>query len=212
MNTGSGRAASWVRRDFGAAGVTQYPPGPHLGAVSEHFAGAALLCIDVSGSMSGRPLHEAVAGGLDFLDEAERAGYRCGLVLWHHGVDLHVPVSSPPATVRAELRGAVSSGGNDLCPTLDVAIRELGDLPGDRVVCVFGDGDVGPVEPVARLAARARGLGIRFVVRGLGDRATAGLSRTLVPDEESTPARTVTDVAGLRAGIASMASSLRVSK
>ena len=201
--------ASWVRREFGAVGVTQYKPGRHLRSIQDHLCGAALLCIDVSGSMRGAPLQAAVEGGLDFLAEAEQAGYRCGLVLWHHGVDDYLPTSTPPSTVRARLKAARSSGGNDLVPTLDVVIKELGPMRGDRVVCVFGDGDVGPEPPVEREAARARQKGIRFVVRGLGAHASACLSRTLVPDEKDEAAHTVDDVGGLRRGIASMAATLR---
>ena len=202
--------ASWVRREFVAVGVTQYKPGRHLRAVQDHFLGAALLCIDVSGSMYGAPLRAAVEGGLDFLTEAEQAGYRCGLVLWHHGVAAYLPTTTSPAKVRSRLRGAVADGGNDLVPTLRVAIDELGPMSGDRVVCVFGDGDVGHEPPVEREAARARRLGIRFVVRGLGGSASACLGRTLVPDERVEAEQTVDDVGGLRKGIASMAAALRI--
>jgi Mg-chelatase subunit ChlD len=201
--------ASWVRREFGASGVTQFPPGRHLRAVQEHLLGAALLCIDVSGSMYGPPLEAAVAGGLDFLAEAEQAGYRCGLVLWHHDVTAYLPTTTSPDKVRARLRAATAGGGNNLVPTLQAAIEELGPMRGDRVVCVFGDGDVGPEPPVEAEAARARALGIRFVVRGLGASAGACLERTLQPDELDTTTRTVDDVGSLRRGIASMASALR---
>jgi Mg-chelatase subunit ChlD len=189
--------------------VTQYRPGQHLAAVQEHFLGTALLCIDVSGSMYGEPLDAAVAGGLDFLREAEQAGYRCGLVLWHHDIDVQLPTTARPADVRARLRAATASGGNDLTPTLRAAIAELGPRHGDRVVCVFGDGDVGDEASTAAEAARARALGIRFVVRGLGAGASACLARTLTPDEPDLPDRTVADVGTLRRGIASMAASLR---
>ncbi len=200
--------ASWVRREFGGVGVTQYRPGPHLAAVQEHLLGSALLCIDVSGSMSGAPLSAAVRGGLDFLREAEQAGYRCGLVLWHHDVAAHLPATTDPQRVRARLRDAVADGGNDLRPTLRIAIDELGPLRGDRVVCVFGDGDVGDPRSVAVDAARARELGIRFVVRGLGAAASAGLTRALTPGEDAA-AHTVNDVSQVSRGIASMVADIR---
>lgn len=200
--------ASWVRRSFTAVGVTQHRPGPHLAAVQEHYLGRALLCIDVSGSMQGAPLREAIAGGLDFLSEAEQAHYRCGLILWESGVDVHVPTSAPVKDVRSALRSARDRGGTNLRPAIEAAIIELGSLTGDRVVCVFGDGDVGDATGTAEAAARARALGIRFVVRGLGSGARDALARALTPEEENT-AQTVADVGGLRAGIASMATALR---
>lgn len=201
-------AASWVRRDFSGVGVTQYRPGPQLAAVQRHYLGRVLLCIDVSGSMSGAPLRAAIEGGLDFLTEARQAHYECGLVLWHHDVEAYLPTSTPFDEVVARLRSARSTGGNQLRPTLARAIAELGPLTGDRVVCVFGDGDVGDETATAAAAAEARALGIRFVVRGLGVHAGACLARSLTPDEQD-GARTVTGVGDLRRGIASMAASLR---
>jgi len=202
--------ASWVRREFAGVGVTQFPPGRQLRAVQDHFRGHALLCIDVSGSMSGAPLQAAVEGGLDFLDEAREARYDTGLVLWGHAVKTHLPTTAGAAAVRDALRGARAGGGTRLAPALRVAIEELGSLTGDRVVCVFGDGRIGDTAEAERLAARARALGIRFVVRGLGESASRGLARVLTPEagaDDST--QTVRDVADLRRGIASMVVDLR---
>lgn len=200
--------ASWVRRDFSGVGVTQYHPGAHLAAVQQHYRGWALLCIDVSGSMSGAPLHAAVAGGLDFLTEARHAHYDCGLVLWSDDVETHLPTTTNEATVHDALRHARAGGGTTLSPTLRVAIEELGPLAGDRVVCVFSDGAIGDRGTCEPLVAQARALGIRFVVRGLGASAGAGLASLLTPDGDD-GAQVVHDVQDLRAGIASMAASLR---
>lgn len=203
--------ASWIRRDFADVGVTQYRPGPHLAAVQHHYLGRAVLCIDVSGSMSGAPLRAAIDGGLDFLTEARQARYDCGLVLWNSQVVAHLPTSSPDTRVRAQLRAAVSSGGTALAPALRVAIDELGPLSGDRVVCVFGDGGIGDTALAEQLAAQARALGIRFVVRGLGSGAGSGLARVLTPDEQDAT-QTVQHVGDLRRGIASMAADLRLGR
>jgi Mg-chelatase subunit ChlD len=193
--------------------VTQDRAGRQLEAVQRHFLGTALLCIDVSGSMYGEPLRAAIEGGLDFLREAKQGGYRCGLVLWHHDMAAHLSASTPLTAVKARLRQATAGGGNDLRHTLRAAIKELGPLGGDRVVCVFGDGDVGSYEAeVAQLAAEARKLGIRFVVRGLGSAASDCLSRTLGPDEPGTKDNTVADVADLQAGIASMVRELKITR
>jgi Mg-chelatase subunit ChlD len=199
---------SWVRKTFDGAGLTQYPPGPHLDAVAAHYSGTALLCIDVSLSMEGRPLTEARRGGRAFLDEARAAGYRVGLVLWNARV---VSAVDPPASrvlTAAALHGARAGGGTDLQDTLRYAIATLTPLPGDRVVCVFGDGDVGNWSAVSALAAQARAHGIRIVVRGLGEQATSSLSSALTPDERGAD-QLVSDVGRLSDGIASMARGLR---
>ncbi len=200
--------ASWVRKTFSGVGVTQYPPGPHLPTVQQHFLGHVLLCIDVSGSMSGAPLRAAVDGGLEFLTEARQARYECGLVLWDHGVVAHLPTRADDADVRARLRAATTGGGTALTPTLRTVIEELGPLRGDRVVCVFSDGSIADPGPSEQLAAEARALGIRFVVRGLGPGASLGLAAVLTPGAESAE-QTVTDIGDLRRGIASMATDLR---
>ncbi len=203
--------ASWVRRDFSGVGVTQHRPGPHLAAVQAHFRGRALLCIDVSGSMSGAPLRAAIDGGLDFLTEARQGRYDCGLILWDDCVVAHLPTTSGDAQVRARLRAATSGGGTALAPPLHVAIAELGPLTGDRVVCVFSDGSISDPTAAERQAAHARALGIRFVVRGLGPDASSGLARLLTPGEQDA-AQTVRDVDDLRRGIASMATDLRAGR
>jgi len=204
----TGVPASWIRRDFSTVGVTQYRPGRQLAAVQAHLVGRALLCIDVSGSMSGEPLHAAVEGGLDFLSEARSAHYRCGLILWNDQVVVHLPTGTSQRKVEARLRAAVASGGTSLAPAVSAATTELGPLTGDRVVCVFGDGGIGDPGPAEEAAARARGMGIRFVVRGLGPHASDSLASALDADGPRAD-RTIEDVGGVRRGIASMVESLR---
>lgn len=200
--------ASWVRRSYEGVGVTQYPPGPHLDAVQEQVQGAALLCIDVSGSMTGDPLDAARRGARQFLAEAREAHYRVGLVLWHHGIDTTVPLGSRPAQGAAALAKAKARGGTNLVDTLRYAISVLVPLAGDRVVCVFGDGDVGDAKTCAELVREARSHGIRFVVRGLGEDSSALLAEVLTPGEAQAD-QTVRDAGQIERGIASMVRHLR---
>lgn len=197
--------AGWVRRDFSPVGVTQHPPGRHLAKLQEPYCGKVLLCIDVSGSMSGR-LHHAVAGGQQFVAEAVAANYQVGLVLWDDGVHVHVPLSRDPKGVRKALDGARVAGGTNVTPTLELGIRELSGLSGDRVIAVFGDGDIGPVRAAVAAAHRAAAAGIRIIVRGLGDHAAAQLNLIATDANEATVLRSDGDIAS---GIAAMASSIR---
>lgn len=203
---------SWVRKNFDGVGLTQYPPGPHLDAVAAHYSGAALLCLDVSGSMFGRPLSEATRGSREFIAEAHQADYEVGLVLWHHGIEAVEDIGASARSLDRALRRAEAAGGNDFRPTLHHALRVLGERTGDRVVCVFGDGDLGRHDlECTDLVARARALGIRFVVRGLGEQATRALSSVLTPYEGS-GTQIISDVGGLSDGIASMARGLRAGR
>jgi hypothetical protein len=199
--------SDWVRKRFGGVGLTQSPPGPHFAEVQAKYRGAVLLCIDVSGSMLGTRLEQAMAGGKQFLAEAFSADYDCGLVLWHHDIEAYVPVGAPAEQLLARLDEPVGSGGTNLVPALELAKRDLAPLTVDRVFCVFGDGDVGDAQR-ARILARELCLkGVRIVVRGLGHGAASALSSLVcegVRDED----RLITDEQSISAGIASMAKGL----
>ena len=200
--------SSWVRRNFDSIGLTQSPPGKYLAVIQRQYGGTVLLCIAVSGSMRGEPLKQAVLGGEKFLKEAADAHYRCGLVLWSHVVSRYVTPDSPFKEVLGALRSARSSGGNHLVPTLLVAKELFAPLPGDRVLCVFGDGDVGNSPKVVPLARELCAMGVRIVVRGLGSGATAALNVLLCPGSSEENSQVIDDVKSIGSGIASMAAGL----
>ena len=196
----------WIRRSFDAAGVTQYKPGRHLAALQEPHLGKVILCIDVSSSMSGSSLTEAVRGAREFVAQAVAARYRVGLILWNTSVAMSVPLSAAPGPVRAGLDKASAGGGTDVTPALRAGTAALGPLRGDRVLAVFGDGDIGPVTAAVAAAQEAAALGIRIIVRGLGAHAAASLSQIATEGHGSSE---ITGNAGIAPGIAGMASALR---
>jgi Mg-chelatase subunit ChlD len=199
--------SSWVRRRFDGIGLTQSPPGPHLAALQAKHGGTVLLCIDVSGSMVGEPLRQAVKGGKKFLAEAEKAHYRCGLVLWSDKVNQYVPPGKPLRAVRSALENAGIRGGTLLAPALRLAKEELGPREGDRVVCVFSDGCIGDERDAKSLARELCAMGVRIIVRGLGHDVAGTLSTLACPGDEDDQ-RVVENVAQIDAGIASMAQGL----
>jgi predicted metal-dependent peptidase len=204
--------ADWIRRRFDAVGVTQSPPGPHLAALQAPYLGKVLLCIDVSGSMAacdGGPssrLRRAVAGAERFIAEAVAAHYQVGLVLWDHDVARAVPLAGDPAETLRALAAASIGGGTNLTPTLRLGIRELGHLAGDRVMAIFGDGDVGPLPDAVEAARRAADLGIRIIVRGLGENAAHQLSQLATDPDEAVAVIRSAD--GIEGGVAAMAASV----
>lgn len=199
--------SSWLRKQFDGVGLTQSPPGPYFAALQAKYGGTVLLCIDVSGSMCGEPLSQAIAGGDQFLTEAIDAYYKCGLVLWHHGIEDYVSPDTPHSELLARLHSAVSTGGNQLLPTLKLAMKVLGPRQGDRVLCVFGDGDIGD-RPSALAAARELcAMGVRIVVRGLGPGATEALSELVCPGQRDDD-QLIEGVHDISSGIASMATGL----
>jgi|SRR5215470_13199773 len=202
--------ADWVRRPFSSIGLTQVPPGRHLRALQDRFGGGVvMLCIDVSGSMDGRPIREAVRGAETFVREAVEARYKVGVMLWNtQVVDLSEPTPDGKAALKTLAPVKQASGGNHLIGPLERCHQILDrfkDDP-DRVVALFGDGDLTPKDRVLSKVAQMKAENIRFVTRGLGASAARDFG-TISSEEPSSAA--IDDVAGLADGIATMAASLK---
>ena len=199
--------ASWIRRPFSAPGLTQIPPGPNLRALQGRFGGTVMLCIDVSGSMDGAPILEAVRGARQFIAEAVAANYKVGMMLWNTRVET---VCEPTADGKAALNLLApvnrAWGDNYLLTPLEHCHQILDRFTGHRVVALFGDGDLTPKPPVLAKVAQMRAENIRFVTRGLGPYA----AREFGEISDDGPSSAVIDnVADLADGIADMATSLK---
>jgi Mg-chelatase subunit ChlD len=203
--------ADWIRRPFSAPGLTQIPTGRHLRALQDRFGGGTvMLCIDVSGSMDGRPILEAVRGARTFVVEAVEARYRVGVLLWNSDVAaLAEPTEDGKSARRLLDRTTKASGGTNLLRPLERCHQILDQFRGqgqDRVVAIFGGGGLGPRERVLAKVAQMKAEGIRFVTRGLGSAAAQEFAE--VSGEEQ-PSVTVNGVDDLAEGIAAMATSLK---
>src|SRR5262245_46025826 len=88
-------------------------------------------------------LDHAVAGARQFVQEAHCAGYDVGLILWDTGIHRFVPLSRTPEPVLDALDAANIGGGTNVTPALKQGTQELASLTGDRVLAIFGDGDLG---------------------------------------------------------------------
>jgi Mg-chelatase subunit ChlD len=199
-------AAGWTRKSFSANGVTEYPVGPHAQRLRARFGGAVILALDVSGSMQGDRIGKAVQGCQRFIDEAVDAGYRVGLILWHHDVAADVPPEADPKAARRLLeRAADSSGGTNVLACLDLAHRQLmATDAGDKVLAIFGDGDLGNRQAAEDRAAHLIRDDIRILTCGLGEGSAQELASI---STEKTAPRTATSE-NLAESIASMARGL----
>jgi Mg-chelatase subunit ChlD len=199
--------ATWVRKAFDSHGLTQYEPGPHLAKIQELAAGWVVLCIDVSGSMWGQPIRQACDGARRFLAEATQNGYRVALLEWHHGVGGYHGFDTDLAALDRILeRGLTASGGNDIVPTLELCEREMAAYRGDRVVAIFGDGDLGSPAPAIAKAKVLQEMGIRILTLGLGEGSAIALS--VISSEQLDTPRVVASE-GLADGIAGLAKVLK---
>lgn len=198
-------AAGWTRKSFTSDGVTEYPFGPNFQRLRSRFGGAVVLALDVSGSMRGDRLAKAVKGCQRFIDEGVEAGYQVGVVLWHHDVEDSTPPQSSPVAAHSLLWSARASGGNDVVPCLTLAHNQLMAVDvGDRVVAIFGDGDLGNRFAAEAKAADLVADNIRILTCGLGEGSAQELAS--ISTETSSP-RTATSE-NLADSIASMAQGL----
>jgi len=197
----------WIRRPFSAPGLTQIPPGQHLRVLQGRFGGTVMLCIDVSGSMDGPPILEAVRGARQFVAEAVAAHYSVGVMLWNTRVEAMCE-PSPDGEAALRLLEPVNRawGQNYLLTPLEHCHQILVRCTGDRVVALFGDGDLTPKPQVLAKVTEMKAENIRFVTRGLGPYAAREFGE--ITDEEPSSA-TIADVADLADGIADMATSLK---
>jgi len=199
--------ASWIRRAFSAPGLTQIPPGPHLSSLQGRFGGTVMLCIDVSGSMDGTPILEAVRGARQFIAEAVAAHYKVGVMLWNDQVeDVCEPTPDGRAALALLAPVTRAQGENDLFVALNHCHQILDRFSGDRVVALFGDGDLTPKTQVLVKVTQMKAENIRFVTRGLGPYAAREFGE--ISDEEPASA-SIDNVAELAVGIADMATSLK---
>lgn len=199
---------SWIRRSYSAPGLTQIPPGAGLAALQGRCGGTVMLCIDVSGSMDGPPILEAVRGAAEFVTEAVEAHYQVGVMLWNTEVVALAEPSGDGAAAQQLLAGVRHAfGGNFLIGPLSQCHQILDRATGDRVVALFGDGDLTPRTEVLAKVAQMKSENIRFVTRGLGTLAAREFAE-VGSDEEAAQVE-VRSVDELAAGIASMAASLR---
>lgn len=169
-----------------------------------------MLCIDVSGSMDGRPIRETVRGAMTFVDEAVAARYRVGVLLWNSDVAaLAEPTEDGKAARRLLDRTKSASGGTSLLRPLERChqiLDQFKEQRQDRVVAIFGDGDLGPRQQVLAKVAQMKAEDIRFVTRGLGSVAAREFAE--VSGEEQ-PSVAINGVDDLAEGIATMATSLK---
>lgn len=199
----------WIRRSFTSPGLTQIPPGPYLGKLQRKYSGGTvILCIDVSGSMSGNALTEAVRGAKTFVTEALTARYRVGILLWNHEVVGFEEPAEDGKRALALLDRATAGGANNLLLPLMRCHEVLGQAENDpdRVVAIFGDGDIHPRQEVLTKVACMKAENIRFVTRGLGQAAAQAFAE--ISSEQNAHVE-VGEVAALADGIAAMAASLR---
>ncbi len=198
--------AGWTKKTFQADPVTEFPIGPNLKRLQASLTGSVILALDVSGSMSGNNLEQARKGCQRFIDEAVADNYSVGVILWDTTVAAFTPPEPSPDKARAMIASAQVCGGTNIVPCLQQAHTALMQDPaGDRVLAVFGDGDLGDRTGAIKTAELLKVDGIRIITCGLGDASAAELDVISTEKGEAPRAATSETIAE---SIASMARGL----
>jgi hypothetical protein len=130
-------------------------------------------------------------------------------MLWNTRVmDLAEPTADGKAAMKMLARTKNAAGGTSLLDPLERCHQILDRFKGDRdrVVAIFGDGDLGPRDLVLAKVAQMKAEDIRFVTRGLGGVAAREFASVSSEDEPNVAVGGVDDLAE---GIATMAASLK---
>jgi molecular chaperone DnaK (HSP70)/uncharacterized protein YegL len=153
---------------------------------------AAVLCIDLSGSMKGARLEEAKRGALEFCRQIGDAGGYCGLVGFSDTARVRVPLGPPGLMMNLAIRGLGIEGGTYLATGLEAAGKELfgwndrranrGEPPARRVLLVLTDGETFDAEQSVSIAGQLRQQGVEIVAVGTGDADRAFLARIASSD------------------------------
>ena len=195
-----------MKKIIEAEGVTEYRPGPHLARLEARFdaSGAVVLLLDVSSSMHS-DMESAIRGALGFVDEASEGGYQVGAALWSTEVEASERPSKDIAQVKELLRGARAWGGTNATPALLWAGSELLALDvKDRVIAIFGDGDLGDEERAKAIGSGLAAEGVRIITLGLGSASAQALSVVATEAEhvgEATHSTLSEDIRGLARGL-----------
>jgi hypothetical protein len=106
-------------------------------------------------------------------------------MLWNTGVaDLSEPTDDGMAAMKLLGRTEHAGGGTNLLRPLEQCHQILDRFKGkDRVVAIFGDGDLGPRQLVLTKVAQMKAEDIRFVTRGLGGVAAREFAEVSSEDE-----------------------------
>jgi Mg-chelatase subunit ChlD len=193
---------TWIRKSFESHGLTQYPVGSYLSRIQERFGGSVVLCIDVSASMSGGRLTQAVAGAERFMDEALAGRYHVSIVLWDDRIQGSTELTTDRTELVGFLGGARARGGTDVIPALRLGEEKLEGRQADRVIAIFSDGGIGNPAGAMLEADRIKAKGIRIVTRGLGEGASGSLAGISSEDAGQVEAATEGSIADSVAGMA----------
>ena len=131
--------------------------------------GFVYLVVDCSTSMTGYKIDQAKIGALNFAKEAVIKGYSVGLIQF----DTHAVLICEPLRdikILGKYLQKMETGGNtNMSAAIRLAIAELKNKPGFRVMVIVSDGEPNNQESALNVAKQAKYHGIDIITIGTDD-------------------------------------------
>jgi len=139
------------------------------------------LLLDISGSMSGSPIVEALEGTRQFNAKCLTSGQSVGLICFSSKAAV---VAHPSRSGIAErLETIECSGSTDMAAAIVLAIRDIEQARGRRTIVIVTDGYPDDPDATVKAAQQAKGMGMRILTIGTSDSDTRFLARLASSDD-----------------------------
>lgn len=177
-NTGLRKKPSeWMRVVEEATGRPLETPRPVSGVVE--------LLLDVSGSMEGRKLQDAIEGAIGFAKEALLKGYSVGVIRFSGTASNVCEPSQNIEEITRILRQLEAEDETKIAPALSKAYERLKGLSFRKAVVLFTDGQTDDETEALKRAAALKTLPADIITIGTDDADLAFLRRLATSTELS---------------------------
>lgn len=149
-----------------ATGVTRRVPGA---LTRPQLRGTVYLLLDHSASMSDEGKMEGlVRGALRLFIEARQQEYKVGLIGFASRAEILMRASYNAARFKSQLLTLEPAGRTAMTQAIQLAMRQLTQQPGDRIILLVTDGMPDNREATLYAARLARAQGITLIAIGIG--------------------------------------------
>lgn len=131
---------------------------------------AVILLIDCSASMAGNnKIQQAINGAIEFANTVFLQQFKIQVIAFSSDVEIICDFTTDKNKVTEKVRNITASGSTYMCKAIEFATAKLKDLTGQKVICIFTDGQPNSKEAARKAAQRAKELGIRIQTSGTHD-------------------------------------------
>ncbi len=124
--------------------------------------------LDISGSMTGEPLEEAMRGFIDFCRAGVQQGYRVGFIAFNDALHELSPATDKIRDLEESIQNLYAGGGTIMAAPIRHAAEKMKEASGARVIFLVTDGFPADPEETVTLAQDCHRDGIDIIALGTG--------------------------------------------